>query len=300
MRRRSRSEPEIPYPSHWSGPPQVLALTTRAGEHGTAQLAAPRKSRLPTVKMAYQGSRGLAPMWAPIAHQRIHHAQELRLGLSQRAALYEAPAGAGTGWRLSAYNSAAEDEAFRRRQWRAARRTDSIAKLAAQHDETRASGLERREFYFVQQARAAERSARTRIMAEEPRNESVTFLPRLPQPAMVARRTWAADAAPPHSPHEAEETVRRVEALSTYSASEVVDVFRQATSASDRMLLERLRAKVGLQRGMAPQPWHFRNVLGTPVADTATVGGLGDEVDDEEQREGDAKAARELIKTMWG
>lgn len=273
---RSRSVPEIPHPSHWEGPKEVIL---KLGV-GVARFAALPPSRIPQADWACQGSRGLAPRWAPIAQQRHARHNENCADATYKCfgqPLFHQPL---------ADNVLENAERARQMQLR---REDSIARLAAKRTHTIKAGLERQEPYCLHRARAERRTAHLQADLHAPLLAPVTFLPRLPQIASLAKRTWAADAAPPHSPWEARDVLSRVEELNdgVGQALEVIGLWQ--ADNQDSRFVKKLRKRLEQRKGYAPQPWQFR--LGTP-SDVDEMEGTA--------REEDAEARIAVVKTLWG
>ena len=104
---------------------------------------------------------------------------------------------------------------------------------------------------------------RLRARVEAPLLEPIVWMPRKPRLEQLARSSWAADLAPPRSPWEARDVRVRVTALNDDLAEYYAhrNPFHMTAEEFDANF-KGMPQKVG----EAPMPWHFRDMLGTPMA----------------------------------
>lgn len=171
---------------------------------------------------------------------------------------------------LSAFSSGnisvCQEVELRERAQHMQQRSMMLQRQARTRADARQRALERRETYWVRREQQEQRAALVHRVCAAALSDSITFLPRMPEAASLARATWARDGTEEASA-DRDEAVRQVrEGLSDDTAIIAALVAGWQKPSHEKAFFGKLRDRTMDARGRAPRSLDFKKCSELAVA----------------------------------
>lgn len=153
-------------------------------------------------------------------------------------------------------------------------RAERLRERRTRRAESRQRAVDRGEFYVVRQRREETHAAHVKRACDAALDEPITFLPKLPAAAALARRSWASQQIP-EDEGEREEALRLVNDLSDDLGTLSTVVAAWAKPSAGKSFMSKLKGGAKDAKGLAPRSKDFRqaSVLAKKGRAAAAEGG---------------------------
>ena len=250
------------WPASQPPPGQMNMTAVRGGSAGLRAAAAVRARRGPSVMLEQQQQQQQAQQQQ--TQQRMRSAGSIRM---------RSASSSSTRYSGSSQYSLSPTQEFEAAEFEMhlGQRSELLSRMSTKRLAAQRRALERKEVYWTNRRRAEHNAAMVRRVCAEALAEPITFLPRLPEAAELAKRSWAWDqideegerrkaTQPLGSETEVEESKRLVEALSDDmgTLSTVINAWTRPDMKKQWVTSMKGRTMEG--KGMSPQSRHFRAI----------------------------------------
>lgn len=131
-----------------------------------------------------------------------------------------------------------------------------VERMRTKHEAARLKAIELRERYWTNKEQKQQRAVFVHRVCAQVLEQPITFLPKLPEAAQLARHSWAYDATA--TPDAREEALRLVHSLNDNVAQLSSALSAWQTPGTNKKFAQQMKASVADSRGSAPQARHFK------------------------------------------